>query len=77
MKLLFSIVALMVLSTISFAQIKNSKTETLKVYGNCGMCKTKNEKAGTQKSLVKQYGTKKPQWQPLLMIAKKQQQMIF
>ena len=53
MKLLFSIVALMVLSTISFAQIKNSKTETLKVYGNCGMCKTKIEKAGTQKNLSK------------------------
>jgi len=53
MKLLFSIVALMVLSTISFAQIKNSKTETLKVYGNCGMCKTKIEKAGTQKKLSK------------------------
>ncbi len=53
MKLLFSIVALMVLSTTSFAQIKNSKTETLKVYGNCGMCKTTIEKAGTQKKLSK------------------------
>lgn len=53
MKLLFSIVVLMVLSTTSFAQIKNSKTETLKVYGNCGMCKTKIEKAGTQKKLSK------------------------
>ena len=23
------------------AQIKNAKTETVKIYGNCGMCETK------------------------------------
>ena len=39
--------------------------------------KQKLKKQAHKKSLVKQYGTKKPQWQPLLMIAKKQQQMIF
>ena len=27
------------------AQIKNTKTETVKIYGNCGMCKSKIEKA--------------------------------
>ncbi len=40
-------------ATTTFAQIKNSKTETLKVYGNCEMCKAKIEKAGTQKNVSK------------------------
>lgn len=31
------------------AQIKNSKTETVKILGNCGMCKTNIEKAGNVK----------------------------
>jgi hypothetical protein len=54
MKSLLSMIAIILLSTtISFAQFKNSKTETLKVYGNCGMCKTKIEKAGTQKNISK------------------------
>ncbi len=35
------------------AQIKNSKTDTIKVYGNCEMCKAKIEKAGTQKNISK------------------------
>lgn len=40
---IFSFVALMMaISSISFAQ---TKTETFKVSGNCGMCKTKIEKA--------------------------------
>ncbi len=40
---IFSIVAvLMAVTSISFAQ---TKTETFKVSGNCGMCKTKIEKA--------------------------------
>lgn len=37
--------------TSSIAQIKNSKTETVKVYGNCGMCKTTIEKAGNKKKV--------------------------
>jgi copper chaperone CopZ len=53
MKLLLSIVAIMLLSINSFAQFKNSKTETLKVYGNCEMCKAKIEKAGAQKNISK------------------------
>ena len=40
------------LSTTINAQIKNSKTETVKIYGNCGMCETKIEKAGTIKKVV-------------------------
>jgi copper chaperone CopZ len=41
------------LSITIHAQIKNSKTETVKIYGNCGMCETKIEKAGTIKKVVK------------------------
>lgn len=40
------------LSTINiFAQIKNSKTETVKVYGHCEMCKANIEKAGNLKNV--------------------------
>jgi hypothetical protein len=31
------------------AQLDNSKTETVKIYGNCGMCKSTIEKAGNDK----------------------------
>jgi Protein of unknown function (DUF3347) len=54
MKSLLSMIAIILLSaTTIFAQFKNSKTETLKVYGNCEMCKEKIEKAGTQKNVSK------------------------
>lgn len=39
------IVAFMAIATVSFAQ---SKTETFKVSGNCGMCKSKIEKAAKE-----------------------------
>jgi copper chaperone CopZ/polyhydroxyalkanoate synthesis regulator phasin len=43
------IAALFVLSfTSSIAQIKNVKTETVKVSGNCGMCKNTIENAGNE-----------------------------
>ena len=35
------------------AQIKNAKTETVKVYGNCGMCKKTIETAANEKGIVK------------------------
>ena len=35
------------------AQIKNAKTETVKIYGNCGMCKDRIEKAGNLKNNAK------------------------
>lgn len=38
------------LSTSGNAQIKNAKTETVKIYGNCGMCETTIEKIGTLKN---------------------------
>lgn len=35
------------------AQIKNAKTETVKIYGNCGMCEKTIEKAGNIKKIAK------------------------
>lgn len=43
----------MLLSTAINAQIKNAKTENVKIYGNCGMCETKIEKAGNIKKIAK------------------------
>ena len=40
-------------TTVLQAQIKNAKTETIKVYGNCGMCETSIENAGTKSKLYK------------------------
>ena len=34
------------------AQIKNQRTETVKIYGNCGMCESTIEKAGNVKNLT-------------------------
>ena len=39
-------------AAVSNAQIKNAKTETVKIFGNCGMCKTKIEKAGNLKNIA-------------------------
>ncbi|MEC4005590.1 DUF3347 domain-containing protein [Flavobacterium sp. SUN052] len=35
------------------AQIKNAKTETVKIYGNCEMCENRIEKAGNIKKIAK------------------------
>lgn len=43
------VIAVLLSSINVFAQIKNAKTETVKIYGNCGMCKTTIEKAGNVK----------------------------
>lgn len=51
-KTFFSIVAVL-LCTSGIAQIKNAKTETVKINGNCGMCKTTIEKAGNKKKVAK------------------------
>lgn len=45
--------AVMLSTSACNAQIKNAKTETVKIYGNCGMCKTNIEKAGNKKKLAK------------------------
>lgn len=39
--------------TVASAQIKNAKTETVKIYGSCEMCKTKIETAGNLKKTAK------------------------
>ena len=45
-------IVLLLTFTTSFAQIKNSKTETVKIYGNCGMCEKTIEKAGNLKKVA-------------------------
>jgi len=40
-------------STTATAQIKNAKTKTVKVNGNCGMCETTIEKAANKKNISK------------------------
>lgn len=45
-------ITLLLSITISNAQIKNAKTETVKIYGNCGMCETIIEKAGNLKKVA-------------------------
>ena len=37
----------------SQAQINNAQTETVKIFGNCGMCETAIEKAANKKSISK------------------------
>jgi copper chaperone CopZ len=51
-KILMAITVLLS-GTACNAQIKNSKTETVKIYGNCGMCETTIEKAGSKKKVAK------------------------
>ena len=45
------IVFLSLLGNACIGQTKNEKTETVKIYGNCGMCKSTIEKAGNMKNL--------------------------
>ncbi len=46
------VIAVLLSSINGFAQIKNAKTETVKIYGNCEMCKTTIEKAGNVKKVA-------------------------
>jgi hypothetical protein len=41
----------LILSSFGFAQIKNAKKATVKIYGSCFMCKAKIEAAGNQKDI--------------------------
>lgn len=43
------VITVLLSTTFTYAQIKNSKTETVKIYGNCDMCKATIEKAGNAK----------------------------
>ena len=46
-------ITLLLSFTACDAQIKNAKTETVKIYGNCGMCEKVIEKAGNFKKAAK------------------------
>lgn len=50
---IFAAVVLILSTTLFFAQSKNLKTETLKIHGNCDMCKATIEKAGNKKNIAK------------------------
>ncbi len=53
MKSTLLIAIYMLLATTQlFAKIKNAKTETVKIYGNCEMCKATIEKAGNLKKIA-------------------------
>ncbi|AZB31289.1 DUF3347 domain-containing protein [Chryseobacterium balustinum] len=54
MKSISKILGLMMLfvSLVYSAQIKNAKTETTKIYGNCDMCKSTIEKSGNVKNVA-------------------------
>jgi periplasmic mercuric ion binding protein len=45
MKLLMVIIVFALIQTAGFSQTASSETVEFKVYGNCGMCKTRIEKA--------------------------------
>lgn len=54
MKSIILMATVVLLSTvIAQAQISNAKTETVKVYGNCGMCETSIEKSANKKKISK------------------------
>jgi copper chaperone CopZ len=72
-KILMTII--MLLSFTAFnAQIKNSKTQTVKIYGNCEMCKITIEKAGNQKKVAKVDWNKDTKMATLTYDAKKTNQ---
>lgn len=48
-----SIFGIALLSTNGIAQIKDAKIETVKIYGNCDMCKKTIEKSGNLKNISK------------------------
>ena len=53
-KIVLMIAAVLSLTITSCtAQIKNAKTQTVKVYGNCGICKTNIETASNKKGISK------------------------
>lgn len=51
-KILMAITLLLSFTALT-AQIKNAQTESVKIYGNCGMCESTIEKAGNIKKVAK------------------------
>jgi copper chaperone CopZ len=52
LKKIMMVALIMLAITQSNAQIKNAKAEVVKIYGNCGMCESKIEKAGSLKNIA-------------------------
>ena len=52
-KLSLMAIAICFIFATAKAQINNLVTDTVKIYGNCGMCKTKIEKAANQNNISK------------------------
>ncbi|SFO17948.1 Copper chaperone CopZ [Paenimyroides ummariense] len=46
------VVSLVLSATNTFAQMENTKKETVHISGNCGMCKTTIEQAGNVKNVA-------------------------
>lgn len=74
MKKLFSFIICSTLFINCIAQIKNAKTETVKIYGNCGMCEATIEKAGYKKKIAKVDWNKDTQMATLIYDTKKTNQ---
>ncbi|MGO4904564.1 DUF3347 domain-containing protein [Flavobacterium sp. W20_MBD1_R3] len=53
LKKILMAITLLLSITISHAQIKNATTETVKIYGNCEMCKSTIETSGNLKKVAK------------------------
>lgn len=49
---MFILVGIFLLSVANYGQIKNEKTESIKIYGKCDICKKKIEQAGNKKKTV-------------------------
>lgn len=56
--LIFFVFTLLCYYTECNAQIKNIKTESVKIYGNCSMCETTINKSGSQKNTSEVYWNK-------------------
>ncbi len=67
-------IAVLLSFTACNAQIKNSKTETVHIYGNCDMCKSTIEKAGNLKKVAKVDWNKDTKMATLTYDAKKTNQ---
>jgi Protein of unknown function (DUF3347) len=50
---MFTAIIVLLSITSSYAQIKNAKIESIKIYGNCEICKNAIEKAGNVKKITK------------------------
>ncbi len=74
MKSIFNILIVLTIAlstTFGYAQIKNPKTETVKIFGNCEICKAAIEKAGNLKNTASVAWNKDTQMADLTFDSKK------